>query len=180
MQSDRFELTSGPTVVAAAKSAPSSTGNDMNRSIHPAASEHLPSFITAPGETDVLMVVMSIFLLLFVLTLGILYFRLHALPERFAHKKAQFEIVCVLALLAMFTHMHIFWIAGLLLALIDFPDFSGPLRRIAGSTEKIAAKEPGVEADEMVAGTMTITREPEVSPKVEGAVTKMRSVSSRS
>ena len=59
---------------------------------------------------------------------GVLYFRLHALPERFAHKKVQFEIVCVLALLAMFTHMHIFWIAGLLLALIDFPDFSGLLR----------------------------------------------------
>jgi hypothetical protein len=34
--------------------------------------------------------------------------------------------------------MHIFWIAGLLLALIDFPDFSTPLNRIAGSTEKIA------------------------------------------
>ena len=30
------------------------------------------------------MVVMSIFLLLFVLTVGILYFRLHALPERIA------------------------------------------------------------------------------------------------
>ena len=29
---------------------------------HPAASHELPSFITAPGETDVLMVVMSLFL----------------------------------------------------------------------------------------------------------------------
>src|SRR3974390_2680843 len=84
--------------------------------------------------------VMAIILLLFVLMVGVLYFRLHALPERFAHKKVQFEIVCVLALLAMFTHMHIFWIAGLLLALIDVPDFSGLLRRIAGSTEEIAAK----------------------------------------
>src|SRR3974390_3794858 len=108
--------------------------------------------------------VMAIILLLFVLMVGVLYFRLHALPERFAHKKVQFEIVCVLALLAMFTHMHIFWIAGLLLALIDFPDFSGLLRRIAGSTEKIAAKEPGVEAGEN--GAMTVTQEREVSPKV--------------
>ena len=74
----------------------------MREAIHPAASDHLPSFITAPGETDALMVVMSIFLLLFVLAVGILYFRLHALPERFAHNKMQFEIVCVLALLAMF------------------------------------------------------------------------------
>ena len=85
----------------------------------------------------------------------------------------QFEIVCVLALLAMFTHKHIFWIAGLLLALIDFPDFSGLLRRIAGSTEKIATKEPGVAADEpAAAGAMTTTRERQVSPKVEGATVR--------
>jgi hypothetical protein len=54
----------------------------------------------------------------------------------------QFEIVAVLGLIALFTHMHIFWIAGLLLALIDFPDFSGSLGRIAGSVEKIAGVEP--------------------------------------
>ena len=46
----------------------------MIESIHPAASDHLPSFITAPGETDVLMVVMAIILLLFVLMVGVLYF----------------------------------------------------------------------------------------------------------
>jgi hypothetical protein len=84
------------------------------------------------------MVVMAVILLLFALAVGILYFRLHALPERFAHHKLQFEIVCVLGLIAMFTHMHIFWIAGLLIAFIDFPDFSTPLNRIAGSAEKIA------------------------------------------
>lgn len=42
----------------------------------------------------------------------------------------------------MFTHMHIFWIAGLLLALIDIPDFGGSLGRIAGSVEKIAGIKP--------------------------------------
>jgi hypothetical protein len=110
---------------------------------HPAASPHQPSFITTPGETDVLMVVMGGILLLFVLMVGLLYFRLHALPDRFAHKKVQFEIVCVLDLIAMFTHMHIFWIAGLLLALVDLPDFSTPLKRIAGSAEKIADIKPG-------------------------------------
>jgi hypothetical protein len=56
----------------------------------------------------------------------------------------QFEIVAVLGLLALFTHVHLFWIAGLLLALIDFPDFSTPLRSIAGSVEKIADGSPGV------------------------------------
>ena len=112
----------------------------MAESLHPAASHHLPIFITAPGETDVLMVVMGVILALSVLAFGILFLRLHSLPERIAHKthKTQFEIVAILCLIALFTHMHIFWIAALLLAFIDLPDFGGSLSRIAGSTEKIA------------------------------------------
>src|SRR2546423_15114370 len=112
----------------------------MVASLHPAASQHLPLFITAPGETDVLMVVMAVVLGLSILMFGILFFRLHTLPERMAHRthKLQFEIVAVLGLIALFTHEHIFWIAGLLLALVDLPDFSTPLARIAGSVEKIA------------------------------------------
>ena len=104
----------------------------MADSIHPAATHHLPSFITPPGETDVLMVVMGVILGLSVLMFGILYLRLHALPEHIAHKsqRLQFEIVCVLGLIAMFTHMHIFWIAGLPLAMIELPDFG---TRLTGS-----------------------------------------------
>jgi nitrogen fixation/metabolism regulation signal transduction histidine kinase len=105
--------------------------------LHPAASHHLPSFITAPGETDVLMVVLSVILVLAILLFGSLFFRLHTMPERMAHRghKIQFEIVAVLGLLALFTHIHLFWVAALLLALIDIPDFSGSLSRIAGSAE---------------------------------------------
>jgi hypothetical protein len=101
---------------------------------------HLPFYIVKPGETDVLMIVMGIFLILVVLGAGNVYLRLHSLPERMAHKsqKLQFEIVAVLGLISLFTHIHLFWIAGLLLALIDLPDFSTPLARIAGSVEKIA------------------------------------------
>ena len=67
-----------------------------------------------------------------------------------AHKsqKLQFEIVAVLCLLALFTHVHIFWIAGLLVALIDLPDFSAPLSSIANSVEKIAGSAPDVVVDE--------------------------------
>ena len=102
----------------------------MAETINPAASHNLPSFITAPGGTDVLMVVMSLILVLAVMMFGILFFRLHTLPERIAHKshKLQFEIVAVLGLIALFTHMHIFWVAGLLLALVDLPDFGGAAR----------------------------------------------------
>ena len=112
----------------------------MADSINPAASHHLPSFITPPGETDVLMVVTGILLLLGILAFGILFFRLHTLPERLAHKsqKIQFEVVAVLGLIALFTHMHIFWIAGLFLALIDIPDFGTALGRMARSLEKMA------------------------------------------
>jgi hypothetical protein len=117
----------------------------MAQSLHPAATDHLPGFITAPGETDVLMVVMSIILVLAIMGFGSLFFRLHTLPERMAHRshKIQFEIVAVLGLLALFTHIHLFWVAGLMLALIDIPDFSGSLSRIAGSTEKLAGFKPG-------------------------------------
>jgi hypothetical protein len=116
---------------------------------HPAATQHLPMFITAPGQTDVLMVVMAIVLGLSVVAFGVLYFRLHSLPEQVAHKgqKVQFEIVAILGLIALFTHMHIFWIAGLILAFIDIPDFGGFLGRIAGSVERIAGVKPGAGAE---------------------------------
>jgi hypothetical protein len=117
----------------------------MTSAIHPAAPHHLPAFITAPGETDVLMVAMAVVLVAAVLGVGNLFLRLHTLPERMAHRsqKLQFELVAVLGLLALFTHQHVFWVAGLLLALIDLPDFGTPLRRIAGSVESMAGIPPG-------------------------------------
>jgi hypothetical protein len=119
------------------------------QALHPTATQHLPMFITAPGQTDVLMVVMAITLAVIVVSFGVLYFRLHSLPEQVAHKgkKVQFELVAILGLISLFTHMHIFWIAGLLLAFIDIPDFGGFLGRIAGSVERIAGVKPGAGAE---------------------------------
>jgi hypothetical protein len=116
----------------------------MTTSLNPAAPHHLPMFITAPGDTDVLMVVTAIFLLVSVVTFGLVFFRLHTLPERMAHgaNKLQFEVVAVLGLLALFTHNHAFWVAGLFLALIDIPDFPGWLGRIASGVERIAGIKP--------------------------------------
>lgn len=110
-------------------------------SMHPQAPHSLPAFISPPDGTDYLLMGMAIFLIAFVLAIGLIYLRLHALPDNIAHKsqKVQFEIVCVLGLLAMFTHVHAFWIAGLLLALIDIPDFSTPLRRMSEALDRIAA-----------------------------------------
>jgi hypothetical protein len=118
--------------------------------LHTAAPDHLPGFITAPGDTDTLMVVVGIILIGAVLMVGIFYLHLHTMPERMAHKsqKLQFEIVAVLGLLALFTHNHLFWVIGLFLAMIDLPDFSTPLRRIAGSVEKMAGVAPEPDAAE--------------------------------
>jgi hypothetical protein len=142
----------------------------MADSAHPVATHHLPSFITAPGETDVFMVVMGIVLAFSVLLFGVFFFHLHTLPERIAHKtaKVQFEIVAILGLIALFTHMHIFWIAGLILAFIELPDFGTPLNRIAGGVEKIAGVEPDEGAGELAAGHAEPREPKKSSPEPHG------------
>jgi len=117
----------------------------LSEQLHPMAPHHLPFFLAPGSGTDTLMVVMGLFLICVIFWVGTLYWKLHSLPERMAHKsqKLQFEIVAVLGLISLFTHMHVFWVAGLLLALIDIPDFGTPLRSIADSVEKIADAKPG-------------------------------------
>lgn len=121
----------------------------MSASQHPAASHHLPWFITAPGQTDVLSVITTLVMIATVFGIGVIFFRLHSLPERLGHKKLQFEIVAVLGLLSLFTHVHLFWVAGLILALIDFPDVVTPLQRIARGVESIAHIKPPPEPERM-------------------------------
>jgi hypothetical protein len=112
----------------------------MNAEINPAAPQHLPWFITAPGESDGLFTAMIIFLIVVLLLIGVLYFKLHALPEHIAHgrNKAQMEIVAILAVISLFTHEHLYWIIGLLLAFIQLPDFSTPINTMAQALQRIA------------------------------------------
>lgn len=111
---------------------------------HGAAIEHLPFFITAPGSTDILMVIATITLIGSVLLAGVAFLHVHSLPERMAHRgqKLQFEIVAVLCLLALFTHNHALWVIALLLAFVDLPDFGTPLNRIARAAEVVAGLPP--------------------------------------
>ena len=121
--------------------------------------------MTAPGESDGLFTFATIMVIATVLGLGILFFRLHSLPERMGHKKFQFEIVAVLGLLSLFTHIHLFWVAGLLLALIDFPDFTTPLRRMAGALEKQAGIETPQElAPDSDAAASEVQPQPSLHP----------------
>jgi hypothetical protein len=127
----------------------------LDAQIHPIGPHHLPGFIVGPGETDYLMIGVGIFLILAVLGVGNLYLHLHSLPERLAHKskKLQLEIVAVLCLLSLFTHNHLYWVIGLFLALVDLPDFITPLRRIAGSVDRLAGVPPEpAESDVPAAG----------------------------
>src|SRR3954447_17853735 len=114
---------------------------------NPIATEHLPFFITAPGQNDVLLHVAAWFMLLCVIGIGVIFFTIHSLPERMAHrtKKVQLDIVAVLCLLALFTHEHVFWFAALLLAFIDLPDFLTPVQRIASAVENMAGHAGPVE-----------------------------------
>ena len=151
----------------------------MSETLHPSAPHDLPGFITAPGDTDTLMVVVGVVLIGAVLMVGNLYLKLHSLPERMAHKsqKLQFEIVAVLGLLSLFTHNHLFWVIGLFLAMVDLPDFGTPLRSIAGSVEKIAGVPPGDEAPEMAgesAAHAVAAKDPDTT-KAGAATSEVRS-----
>jgi len=106
------------------------------------APHHLPSFITGPSDTDVLFVLVVVIVIVAVLLVGTSYLWLHSLPERLAHgaQKTQFQMVAVLALIALFTHNNIFWIAALLLAIVKIPDFISPVKSIAESLGTLAAQ----------------------------------------
>jgi hypothetical protein len=102
----------------------------------------MPWFISGPHEGDPLYVITTVVVIASVVGLGVLFFTLHSLPERLGHKKVQFEVVAVLGLLSLFTHIHAFWIAGLLLALIEIPDIVSPWKRMADSLERISGVDP--------------------------------------
>ena len=112
--------------------------------VNPKLTDHLPFFIPGADGSDGLMTFTAFLVVGMVFTVGILYLKLHALPEHMASstRKLQMDVVAVLGLIALFTHQHVFWIAALLLAMIDLPDFGTPLKSIAASLEKMAGPKP--------------------------------------
>lgn len=123
----------------------------MAEHAHELAPHHLPPFIPASDGSDWLMSVMLIALIVGVILAGVFYLHLHSIPERLAHKhgRMQFELVAVLGLLALFTHNNIFWVAALLLAFIQLPDFWTPLESIAHSLSRMAGT-GGVSSETLV------------------------------
>jgi hypothetical protein len=110
------------------------------------STENIPGYL-AGADSDPLMIAMAIVLVVIILIAGVLYFKLHAVPEHIAHGKnhTQIQLIAVLTILALFTHNNIFWIAALVLAVVELPDFLSPLKSIAKSLETIAKAKDGSE-----------------------------------
>ncbi len=115
----------------------------MADSTHALVPEHLPSFITGPGQTDTLFAVMTVFVIAAVLAIGVFYLNLHSIPDRMAHKAnhTQLQLIGILTLIALLTHSNIFWVIAIIIAAINPPDFATPLNSIARSLRRLA-KEP--------------------------------------
>ena len=107
--------------------------------IHPMATGHIPSYVVQADGSDFLFNFMLVFTVVVIILLGVAYFTLHSIPEKIAHQSnhPQFQLVGILALLALFTHNGLFWIAAILVAGFQFPDFAAPLRGIADAIRSL-------------------------------------------
>ncbi|WP_121061971.1 hypothetical protein [Chachezhania antarctica] len=116
---------------------------DTGAALHPLAPHYIPFYIPGPDGSDQMFVTVTIIVVIGVFFAGALYFWLHSLPENMAHgmNRAQYQLVAILALIGLFTHENLFWIAALLLAAIQLPNLMGPLNSIAGSLAALAGRE---------------------------------------
>lgn len=118
--------------------------------LHPMATGHIPSYVVQADGSDFLFTFMLVFTVVVIVLIGVAYFTLHAIPEKIAHQSnhPQFQLVGILALLALFTHNGLFWVAAILVAGFQFPDFAAPLRSIADAIRSLAPQRAEPEAEE--------------------------------
>ncbi|MGR3678304.1 MAG: hypothetical protein ACU0AZ_10005 [Paracoccaceae bacterium] len=104
------------------------------------APEHIPSYVVQADGGDYLFTFMLFFTVGLIALIGVAYFTLHAVPEKMAHESnhPQFQLVGILALLALFTHNGLFWVAAVLVAGFQIPDLAAPLRAIADAIRSLA------------------------------------------
>nr|WP_171103633.1 hypothetical protein [Ruegeria sp. HKCCD7255] len=125
------------------------------------ATGHIPSYVTQADGSDFLFTFMLVFTVIVIVLIGVAYFTLHAIPEKLAHKSnhPQFQLVGILALLALFTHNGLFWVAAILVAGFQFPDFAAPLRSIADAIRSLGTQRK----------TDSVIEEPPVDPTPSAA-----------
>ena len=111
--------------------------------LHDLAPHTLPRYIPGPDRSDPLFTIVVILILTLGLVLGAVYFKLHALPERMAHRKnsTQLQLIAVLAILALLTHNNVFWVAALLLAVVRLPDLVTPINSIDQSLKELSGRQ---------------------------------------
>jgi hypothetical protein len=120
----------------------------MNETPGTVAYEHLPFYITGPGEIDILFVAVTVSLVAILIGFGALYFTIQAIPDRMVEGagKAQMQVVGLLGLISLFTLNNAYWIAAILLAAVRIPDIVTPLQEIArariGGGELADSSEP--------------------------------------
>lgn len=109
----------------------------MNSNLPPEALEFLPFWVTGPGGTDGLKIVVGIVLILVLAGFGALYFTIQAIPDRMASgaHKIQVQFVSVLGLISLFTMNNALWIAAILIAAIPFHELIPSLKRSMPSTD---------------------------------------------
>nr|WP_328803214.1 hypothetical protein [Ruegeria haliotis] len=131
--------------------------------LHPMATGHIPSYVTQADGSDYLFTFMVVFTVALIVLIGVAYFTLHSIPEKMAHETnhPQFQLVGILALLALFTHNGLFWVAAILVAGFQFPDFAAPLRAIADAIRSLA---PQREPDPVVA-EMPVEKQDTTAPQ---------------
>ena len=142
----------------------------MENAVHSLAPDHLPVFLPGPDGSDFLFTAVVVVMVVVVLLFGVIYFSLHALPEKIAHgaSSTQFQLIGVLALLAMFTHNNLFWVAALLLATVKLPDFTTPLNAISRTLEEIKDREPApLRPPDVMSGSQPEPEGPEESEESE-------------
>ena len=117
--------------------------------LHPLAPHHLPIYLPGPDGSDPLFTAVVVILLVALMGIGVLYFKLHSLPEQMGVKfnSTQFQLISVLSVLALFTHNNTFWVLALLIAVIRIPDFSTPINSIADSLKKLVNKNETPDVD---------------------------------
>lgn len=105
--------------------------------------DHLPFYITGPGESDFLFGAVTIALIAIVVGFGALYFTIQSIPDRIVKgtSKAQMQMVGLLGLISLFTMNNLYWIAAILLAAIRIPNFMAPLTEIAQSARSLSKGE---------------------------------------
>ena len=115
--------------------------------------DHLPFYITGPGESDILFGAVAISLVLIIVGFGAFYFTIQAIPDRMVKgaSKAQMQIVGLLGLVSLFTMNNIYWVAALLIAAVRIPDFVTLFKSQARSQKKMSNSLAGMAPGDEVA-----------------------------